>query len=174
MERSLHHKLNPGRERSKGILPRASSIATILSLTVGLFSAWAYDFTPINLWAVKQIESSGNPKAHNKGSDCRGLYQINPKGALADWNAAHPSERYTPDDLFISTVNEKIASWYLYKKLPAYLTHYKIPVTVQTVLASYNWGIGNVKRWYRAGAVYSELPRETQNYLKKYGDLTNG
>lgn len=137
-------------------------------------TAFAGDFTPINLAAVRQIESSNNPLAHNKRTDCRGLYQISPRGALADWNTAHPSERYTADDLFISSVNERIASWYLYTKLPAYLSHYKIPVTIETVLASYNWGIGNVRKWYASGASVHALPLETQKYLIKYERITNG
>jgi hypothetical protein len=33
-------------------------------------------------------------------------------------------------------------------------------------LAAYNWGPGNVDKWLKRGANPSELPRETQGYLR--------
>ena len=118
----------------------------------------------INLDAIAQIESSGNPGAHNKRSDCRGLYQIHPRGALTDWNTYHPGETYTPDQLFDPQVNTRIADWYLHSRIPAMLTHYRLPITTQSVLWAYNAGIGRVK----AGI----MPTETKNYIIKYERIT--
>ena len=46
----------------------------------------------IDINKIIQIESSGNPHAYNKNSGCIGLMQINPKGALADWNYKEKKE----------------------------------------------------------------------------------
>jgi hypothetical protein len=64
-------------------------------------------------------------------------------------------------------VNTKVAKWY-FGKLEGYLKHYNIPVTDEHLLAAYNWGIGNLRKWYEAGADPSKLPSETRGYIEKY------
>lgn len=114
----------------------------------------------INLDHIKDIESGGDPLAFNKHSKARGLYQITPI-ALEEWNNFNKKKRYSRDDLFNPKVNEEIASWYMQKRIPQMLTHYKKPVTVDNILASYNFGIGHV-------VDDSPLPQETKDYIKKY------
>jgi len=36
-----------------------------------------------------------------------------------------------------------------------------------SALAAYNWGVGNVDKWLKKGGDFNELPKETQNYIKK-------
>ena len=139
-----------------------------------IFIAQAYNnqahSIEIDLTKIAIIESSNNPYAVNKSSGCIGLYQINPKGAMADWNQFHRT-KYRRLDLFKPEVNTVIAEWYFYNRIPQMLDHYNLPVTLETVLASYNWGIGHVRRWVRNGMHFSSLPRETQNYIKKYRSM---
>jgi soluble lytic murein transglycosylase-like protein len=113
--------------------------------------------------AIKQIESSGNPLAFNKGSGARGLYQITPI-CLKEWNNFHKDDRHSLEDLFIPAVNRKIAVWYLAVRLPQMLRHYGKEVIIDNILWGYNAGIGYV--------VKNIKPTETRDYIKKYERLT--
>ena len=116
----------------------------------------------IDLKKIVQIESSGNPLAHNSGSGAAGLAQITPI-ALQDWNKMNPSEQYLYNHLFNPQVNIKIANWYFNNRIPQMLKHYNMPVTLDNVLAAYNSGIGNV--------IKKRLPKETVDYIKKYRSM---
>jgi len=132
------------------------------------FYSIAHAEVVINLQAIKTIESSGNPYAFNSRTKCYGLYQIS-EICLEDFNQINKTN-YEPDDLFDPLVNEMIASWY-FKRLKQLLNFYNIPVSLTTILASYNWGIGNVVEWYRDRARFEELPEETRRYIEKYKEL---
>jgi very-short-patch-repair endonuclease len=119
---------------------------------------------PINYAVLAQIESSGNPKAENKRSGARGLFQITTP-ALTEFNNFNKAA-YTSDDLFNPMINQTIAKWYLEKRIPQMLTYYKIPITIENQLHAYNAGIGRVKD--------GVLPEETINYIMKYRKLTGG
>ena|SRR3990167_8878322 len=97
----------------------------------------------INLEAIKMIESNGNPKAYNKISHARGLFQITPI-CLADWNQYHKNEQYTIDDLWSPQVNEKIARWYITIRIPQLLKHYNQELTIENIITAWNWGIAHV------------------------------
>lgn len=124
----------------------------------------------IDIDKIIQIESSGNPDAYNSRSGCIGLMQINPKAALLDYNYYH-GKKYFAQDLYNPQINVLIGQWYLSHRIPTMLKHYEIPITIETIIASYNWGIGHVRRWHDRGMVFAELPPETQNYIKKYRGL---
>jgi soluble lytic murein transglycosylase-like protein len=111
----------------------------------------------INLDTIRAIESGGNPRAYNKGSGARGLYQITDI-CRRDYNQM-TGAKVQPDDLWEPETNRRIANWYLHTRIPQLLRHYGKPVTVETVLTAYNAGIRYVGR---------ELPRETVNYIAKY------
>ncbi len=114
----------------------------------------------VDLRIIKQIESSGNPLAYNPTSHARGLYQITPI-CLKEWNNFNPKEQYRENDLFNPAINEKIAKWYLWVRIPQMLRHYKKPITIENILISYNAGIGYVVfDWV--------LPKETKDYINKY------
>lgn len=116
--------------------------------------------------AIKHIESRGNPLAYNKHSQARGLYQITPI-CLKEYNIYNNTD-YSLNDLFNPNINKEIAKWYLTKRIPQLLRHYGIPINTLTVIASYNWGIGEIKRWYKSGANFDKLPRETRRYYVRY------
>lgn len=117
----------------------------------------------IDMDKIKMIESSGNPKAHNKKDDSRGLYQITPV-VLKEWNNFHPAEQYTSTDLWSATINFKIADWYMSKRIPQMLKHFKAKDTIENRLIAYNAGISYV--------VHSKpLPTITKLYLKKYKEM---
>lgn len=114
----------------------------------------------IDMHAIMMIESSGNPLAHNKKDDSRGLYQITPI-CLKEYNNFHPGAEYSMDDLWNASVSTLIAEWYINKRIPQMLRYYKKPVTVENIIISFNAGISY--------AVNDKpLPKITQEYLKKY------
>jgi soluble lytic murein transglycosylase-like protein len=112
----------------------------------------------VDLNRIKIIESGGNALAHNKRSDARGLYQITGI-CLKEYNTFNKS-RYTPDDLWRTDINAKIASWYLSVRIPAMLKYYGLADTVKNRIWAYNAGIGNVKKGI--------MPAETRAYIAKY------
>ena len=122
-----------------------------------------------NLEAIKQIESSGNPKAFNKASGARALYQITPV-VLKEWNQHNPDEKYGLDHLFNPDINTKIAAWYFDRLANHYAPHYGIDPTPENILGMYNWGMGNMKK-FAAGEIKS-MPLETTNYIQKYKALS--
>ena len=128
----------------------------------------------INLDAIAQIESSGNPDAENKVSGARGKFQITAV-CLDDYNQFH-GVKVTGEDLWNPKINERVANWYLHVRLPQILEAMDVPVTTFTICAAYNWGPGNLARWYKA-ANREELkqmrgvPRETVNYYRIYCQL---
>lgn len=119
----------------------------------------------VNLDFIKQIESEGNSNAFNEKSQARGLYQITPI-VLKEWNNFFPKKQYKEKDLFKPEINKEIASWYVNDRIPQMLAHFKKPVNLKNVLISYNAGIDYVVN-------NRTLPKETQDYLKKYDDLSN-
>ena len=120
----------------------------------------------IILSIIAQIESGNNPSAYNPKSHAIGLYQITPI-CLKEYNSFHKT-KYTEKDLYEPVINEKIASWYLNKRIPQMLKYYKYPATVENILICYNWGIGNFLKWKERKA---ELPKETKEYIEKYFEL---
>lgn len=116
----------------------------------------------IELDAIKQIESGGNPYAYNAKTKAIGLYQITPI-CLADFNIQNKlnvasSELYDPE------INKLVASWY-FIRIDELLKRYQLDLTDENRLIAYNFGIGNLIK-YRKGKI--ELPEETKNYLARY------
>lgn len=69
--------------------------------------------------------------------------------------------------------SSQAASYYLNRYIPAMLKEKKVPDTIETRLAAYNWGAGNVSKAYRkeGNNWLSLAPKETKNYIKRYGEL---
>ena len=120
----------------------------------------------IDINIIIQIESSGNPNAYNEKSGAIGLMQIT-SIVVDEWNNGWGFE-YNVGDLYNPRINVRLGKWYLLRIKEHYLPHYKIPVTIENILASYNWGIGNVVKWHKKGGKFKDLPKETQQYIKKY------
>jgi len=114
----------------------------------------------VDLKIIAQIESSNNPLAV---SHCGavGTYQIMPV-VLSEYNTFNKTN-FSRSNLFSAEINEKIAKWYLGKRIPQMLRHYGKAVTTTNCITAYNAGIRAVVKGY--------LPEETRRYLKKYAKL---
>ena len=121
----------------------------------------------VDMDRIYQIESSGNAKAFNEKSQARGLGQITPI-ALKEWNNYHPNLQFSKEDLFNENKNKLVADWYMNKLIEKYLKSYKIPVNSLNKIATYNWGMGDVKKWHNGGGKFDDLPKETKDYYNKY------
>ena len=143
----------------------------------------------IDINSIIQIESNGNPNAYNKSSGAIGLMQITPI-CLMDWfnnvgmfgtgytisndirSDIVYADNYNMSDMYDGGKNVRVGSWYINTRIPQMLKHYGLEDTVDKPLlleiACYNWGIGNVVKWYRSGAKYNKLPQETRRYYEKY------
>jgi soluble lytic murein transglycosylase-like protein len=154
-------------KRKSRLITQTITLIIIAACSFIFSKAWAE--VTVNLAAVRFIESSGNPYAYNAQTKCYGLYQIS-EACLLDFNQIR-NTRYITEDLFDPQINEMIASWY-FLHIEEMLAYYNIPVSIATVIASYNWGIGNVLKWHQSGAGLEKLPAETRNYLSKYNKLT--
>jgi hypothetical protein len=122
----------------------------------------------IDLEVIKTIESEGNRLAFNSRSKCYGLYQIS-EICLLDFNQINKTS-YVPAELFDPHINRMIAGWY-FKRIQRMLAYYKIPVSATTLIASYNWGIGNVVKWQRNEGKFNNLPKVTKRYIARYRKL---
>lgn len=158
----LKVRLNSGEAR----VERKENIEMILT------NVENHEETLIDYNAIEEIESSGNPKAHNRKSGARGLRQITPV-VLEEWNAFHPKEQYNLDGLFNEEINRKIGNWYLDKKIPRYLKDFGLKDSIENRLAAYNWGIGNLRKISDARENFDKLPKETRDYITKYERLTS-
>ena len=122
---------------------------------------------------VIQIESGGNPYAVSSAG-CIGLMQI----SRAVYKEYVDNTDYICSNcdglLFNPDLNRTIGTWYLKRIWYHYLPHYKIPQMIDNLLIGYNWGIGNLNKWYKNGAKKNQLPKETKDYIKKYHKLMKG
>ena len=125
----------------------------------------------INLDIISSIESNNNPLAisYRGAKYGRGLYQIS-EIALLDFNNAHPASKMPVDALYKPVEARKVAEWYI-SRIKEILVKKGIPVEINPILISWNWGVGNCIKWHKAGMDYDKLPKETQNFIKKYHKL---
>ncbi len=155
------------RLKTNGIVGKVVSCLIAFGLFIQPFFCFGAGEIDMNI--IKQIESSGNPKAFNKITQARGLYQITPV-VLEDYLIYG----YTPnsyclnyqieikdlDELFDPVKNYAIAYWYLNKRIPQMLEAYGLPVNTKYILWSYDAGIGKVRKGI--------FPKETEDYILKY------
>ncbi len=137
-----------------------SSIVNLL--VVALFLSSCAKPVEVDLDIICQIESgcTRGYRIYNPTSLARGLYQIT-EICLADYNKYHDIP-YQIEELYDDEVNETIAKWYIYKRIPQLLKHIKAEDTVTNRLIAYNCGFSCVGK---------PLPRETEHYIKKYYKL---
>lgn len=113
----------------------------------------------ININAIIQIESSGNPTAYNEGEIAIGLMQIRPC-VVQDWNKAHPNDKHAIEDMFIPRINVKVGTWYLTARIPQMIKAYRKAVTIENIIIAWNAGIKYVRN--------GRTPKSTKRYLKRY------
>ena len=113
--------------------------------------------------AVIKTESNFIHDAHS--GKARGLMQLTDE--TAEWIAGKMGIEFKTDDVDIPEINIKMGCWYLKYLIDKY-------DNVDTALAAYNGGMGNVSKWL-ADKRYSDdgktlkyIPfEETRNYVKK-------
>ena len=132
------------------------ALVVLALMLVWASKAWSYE---VDMEAIKQIESSGNPLAFNSHSKARGLYAITPI-CLKHFNMANKTS-IKPSELFNQDINTKVSVWYF-----GWLKGRCSSIT--EVLIAYNWGLGNLRRW---DGDYNKLPKETRQYLIRYKEL---
>jgi len=122
---------------------------------------------PMIVLSVINQESNFRKNAYNKGSGCTGLMQLDPETA-ADMGVR--------GNLYDPAANIKAGTKYLnwiansFFKMNLDMSDLsKVPAEkLKMVLASYNWGIGNVRRVvnkYGVAALDRVAPKETRNYI---------
>ncbi len=117
----------------------------------------------IDMHVLAEIESSNNPKAFNKKTKARGLFQITPI-CLKDYNIQmNKSLKIT--DMYDPEKCRTVADWYLSERIPQMIHGIKRPITVQTILWVWNAGI--------VALIRDRMPKETRDLINKYNRLTN-
>ena len=134
---------------------KTSTLVTILLIIAVGVTAQA-----INMEAIKQIESGGDPNAVGKAGEV-GLYQIMPI-VRKSYNQ-RTGHNYSRSDLFDPEINYQIADWYLHERIPEMLRYYEIEVNVTNIIWAYNAGIARV----RDGI----MPDITERYIEKYLEI---
>ena len=138
------------------------AVATISIILLACFLASAEE---VDLSIIAQIESNDRADACSfRGCKYgRGVHQVS-EILLKEWNNFNPKQQYKKEDLFDRTINTQIASWYLAKRIPQMIRHYKKEVTLENSLIAYNAGISYV-------AKTKSIPKETINYIRKYNKI---
>jgi hypothetical protein len=124
----------------------------------------------ISLDIISVIESSGNNMAYNFKSGATGQYQII-KSCLNDYNKHATENGFTLlnlTDMYEPKYAYMVSNWYLNEHIPDLLWDYGIPDTITSRLIAYNWGIGNLRKWFKRGCHWNKLPLETRHYIQRY------
>ena len=124
----------------------------------------------INFGIISEIESSDNNMAYNFKSGATGQYQIT-ETALKDYNKHARENELTElnlSDMYEPKYAYMVSNWYLNEHIPDLLWDYGIPDTITSRLIAYNYGIGNIRKWFKHGSHWNQLPKETRNYVIKY------
>jgi soluble lytic murein transglycosylase-like protein len=115
----------------------------------------------IDLDIIARIESNNNPNAYNSTSGAVGMYQIT-RICLEDYTNYHKT-KYLLNEMFDPIKAKIVANWYMNKRIPQMLKHYKRKDTIENRLWCYNAGIGMLLKGIK--------PKETKEYINKYKAL---
>lgn len=145
---------------SKGLAFKISQGCLAVFLFILLVSGfcWAGE---IDLNIIAYIESRNNPFAINFRTQCYGKYQVS-QVCLTEYNQFNKTA-YILTDMFNESLCERVALWYLNKRIPQMLRYFNKPTTTDNILWAYNAGIKRV--------VDNYMPNQTRNYIIKYKKL---
>lgn len=130
---------------------------------------------------IIKVESNGNPNAVSP-QGCVGLLQVNPNGALKEYNEVRtgewatnnppisdmryfppaPPQKYQIADLFDIKINIKVGTWYLRRLKDHYIPQDKY--SIDLLCACYNAG---PTRMRKVNWDISKAPKETRSYVRK-------
>lgn len=117
--------------------------------------------------SVMTVMAQNNPRAYNKKTKARGVTQITPS-AWDDLVAFYP-EKYLNQEYETAMLEPNFAMEagkdYL-SVIKSYLRFYKIPITFESLVGAYAWGIANLKQYGIEGA-----PNEIKYYMAKIRHL---
>lgn len=102
----------------------------------------------IDMGKIAFIESSGCKNLVGDNGKALGCYQLH-KGVVAEYNQ-YKRASYKHKDVMRKDIGFKIANWYMNKRIPAMLRHYKLPDTLENRITAYNMGIKAVVNGKRA------------------------
>lgn len=125
-----------------------------------------YEIDPYLVASVINVESKYDKNAVSI-KDARGLMQIGPQ--TGQWaSEVLGIDNYTPELLYDPDINIRIGTWYLNTLFKEFNGN------MQLVLASYNAGSGNVRKWLKDdncsldGSTLSTIPfKETEDYVTR-------
>ena len=126
----------------------------------------------IDIERLIQAESLGRPDAVSPAG-ARGPAQMMKQTFIECARAlGHADDWQWPADAHDPGVARMAANHYVNTQIPRMLRHYDVPDNVTTRLAAYNWGIGNITRWWkRQGPLPGHelgLPAETRSLIRRY------
>lgn len=113
-----------------------------------------YNCNPELLTAICEHESNFDQSATNTGGEI-GLFQITP--IVVEDYYQMTGNRVDPEDM---EVNVKLGCWYVGKRIPQLLKHYKHHVNNRNIVVAYNAGIKYVSKQD------NELNPITQKYIE--------
>lgn len=127
-----------------------------------------YDLDPYLIFSIIKVESKFNPDAQSH-KNAKGLMQITDK--TGQWAAKELGIKdYSDEKLYDPEINIQIGCWYINKLLNQF-------EDVETSLAAYNAGSGNVSKWLKderysqdGKKVHEIAFWETKEYVKKVLD----
>ena len=153
------------------ILP-APSLSLPATINHSQFHKPLIDWVHIDISIIAVIESGNNPKAQNHDGTCLGLCQIAPETWKQETKIIF-GHSLPLSSIYNKSLNKRVANHYYNTTIPSYLEEYNIPITYETIIACYNYGIGNVNRLYKSyGTNWKKhLPKETANYIISYKNL---
>ena len=125
----------------------------------------------INLDKVMQIESSGGKNNYNETSGARGPFQFMKKTWLDI--ISRMGKNWTWEDAWDLEKSREAADYYYNVRIPQMLRYYDIPDSIETRIASYDWGIGYLSNaWNKYKENWIEVsPTETKEYIQKYNNF---
>lgn len=130
-----------------------------------------FGLDPYLVRALINVESHYNASAESS-KDAKGLMQITPQ--TGKWAAQTLGiNNFKEDMLFNPEINIRIGCWYLYSLKQEFKIDNEEPDLI-LLLAAYNGGSGNVRKWLKnkqysqTGTSLDQIPfKETEQYVKK-------
>ena len=123
----------------------------------------------VDLNKIIFIESSGRPSAKSRVG-ATGLMQLmkNTWGEVTDrlkvdWD--------WEEDVYNPHKNIIVGTYYINHRIPSMLKYYGIEDTIETRIAAYNWGIGNLNKMYKKHGKnrwFLYAHPDVKDYVKKY------
>ena len=114
--------------------------------------------------AISFVESSDNPKAVNKRTGARGAYQFLPIA----WKDVQQNYKDLSQYDYEQAFDPKVSRQFAKALLELNTKRLGKDASIENLLSSYNWGIGNTRK-----GGWKSAPKETQDYITKVTDFMN-